>query len=136
MKQLEEQSEFVPSYLWGNPDWKIVHQGKEALSNEDSSSELEAVTAAYVSRQFMSSTNQKKDVITVPNTYSVIESSTEGEKAEALVFNRLKEASSRIDGLKLILFSGLRTAGVMKDEDQGKVSIKEIDFREGLLVQS
>ena len=133
--QGEIQAGFIPSTLWCNPDWEVVQSAQETLNDSDAGPKIDTASAVYVSREFMNATGQNDNVITVPKTFPLSDPPTEGELAEKAVFEKLQEAAKKIKGLKLIMLSGLRTTGVSKDTDQGKFSIKEIDFRNGFHVR-
>ena len=130
----ELQAGFIPSTLWCNPDWKVVQSAQETLTDSDTGPKIDTASAVYVSREFMKATKQNENVITVPKTFPLSDPPTEGELAEKAVFEKLREAAKKIKGLKMIMLSGLRTTGVMKETDEGKLSIKEIDFRNGFYV--
>ena len=132
--QGEIQAGFIPSTLWCNPDWEVVQSAQDSSSDSDTGPKIDTASAIYVSREFMKATGQTENVIAVPKTFPLSDPPTEGELAEQAVFEKLREAAKKIEGLKMIMLSGLRTTGVTKETDKGKLSIKEIDFRNGFYV--
>ena len=119
-----------PPILWSNLDWSVVQAAQEKTTFSATVPADEALSA-YIGKEFLILTEQQGNkVITVPATFTTSNNSSLGElgeKAEKEVFYELKWAASKIDGLKMLLFNGLRCVGIA--EPGGKNLIREIDFR-------
>ena len=116
-----------PLVLWSNLDWGVIQAAQEKMTLSATVPADEALSA-YIGKEFLTLTKQQGNkVISVPAKYTTSNNSSLGEKAEKRVFDALKYAASEIDGLKMVLFNGLRCVGIA--EPGGKNLIREIDFR-------
>ena len=113
--------------LWSNSDWSVVQAAQEKTTFSGTVPAEEALSA-YIGKEFLTLTEQQGNkVISVPATFTTSNISSLGEEAEKEVFDELKYAASKIKGLKMVLFNGLRCVGIA--EPGGKSLIREIDFR-------
>ena len=113
--------------LWSNSDWSVVQAAQEKTTFSATVPADEALSA-YIGKEFLTLTEQQGNkVISVPATFTTSNISSLGEEAEKEVFDELKYAASKIKGLKMVLFNGLRCVGIA--EPGGKSLIREIDFR-------
>ena len=116
-----------PPILWSNLDWSVVQAAQEKTTFSATVPADEALSA-YIGKEFLTLTKQQEnEVISVPATFPTSNNPSLGEEAEKRVFDCLKKAASKIDGLQMVLFNGLRCVGIA--EPGGKNLIREIDFR-------
>ena len=112
--------------LWSTPGWEVIQPAQTTPTNSGTVPSQEA-EAEYISREFLSLTDQSDRIKSVPKTFPLSPNPSDGEKAEEKVFHSIKEAGAKIDNLRLIVFNGVRTTGV-DDATKKKKLIREVDF--------
>ena len=94
--------------LYCNPIWSVVQPAQNTPNHAGTVPSKEA-EASYISSQFLNMWKQEENrIISVPRTFTLGPAANEGEMAEKVLFDILKEAGSNIPGLRMIMFSGLR----------------------------
>ena len=123
--ELEEKN----NCLWIK-DWKIIQTPQSTHRTEEVNSER-MILSEYIAHEFPKiteqGTEQSSNVYSVPHTFPLSLVPTDGEKAEQMVFDKLKGLEKKIPGLKMVFFNGLRYTGI-RQTDGGNKSFKEIDF--------
>ena len=113
--------------LFCNSAWSVVQPAQNTPNHAGTVPSKEA-EASYISSQFLNMWEQEDDrIISVPRTFTLSPAAKDGEKAEKVLFDILKEAGSNIPGLRMVMFSGLRCTAVGDTGSEEKLIIREID---------
>ena len=94
-------------FLWIK-DWRII-QTAQTSQNDDSRDDRK-ILSEYIARDFPTLTSQDTSVCSVPEQFPMSSDNTFGERAEKIVFDKLKDLEQKIPVMKMVFFNGLRDA--------------------------
>ena len=101
--------------------WKIVETAHQTAQNQNSPQDMREKLLKYIAQEFPELTNQSLNhkVCSVPDKFVLSNDKKDGERAEELVFNKLKELEKKIPDLKMVFINGLRKGFQRKKNSNG-----------------